>query len=342
MANATSSSGFNELAMCPYLQGYVWQRKYLTKGSYKHLVVVTSINFVSVVPTVLLNALVIFAVVTRHQLRRSKSTILLGCLAGADLLTGLVGQPIRIAAELQRILNTGTSCNALEKVSFLTFAGHSFATLGHLVLITIDRYIAIKKPLRYRDIVTSKRITTGVLTSWTVTMLAIIQEIILASINNDTKLYQIYMNIWTTTALVIASVSIIFIVGNYCYIFSETRRQQRLQTEHLTEDEVARIRKNNKSVKTLGMILGALILTYLPIIIFIVIIYSTDVEPHVMTILLSWIATFTMLGSLVNPVIYCWRMPKLRQAFLEILCLRQPETDNQPPKAIEMQIIHPH
>ena len=32
-----------------------------------------------------------------------------------------------------------------------------------------------------------------------------------------------------------------------------------------------------------------------------------------------------MLGSLCNPIIYCWRMKKLRHAFLEVLHLRKPE-----------------
>ena len=32
-----------------------------------------------------------------------------------------------------------------------------------------------------------------------------------------------------------------------------------------------------------------------------------------------------MLGSLCNPIIYCWRMKKLRHAFLDILHLRKPE-----------------
>ena len=78
-----------------------WRDEFLlTEGTYNHLVAIISINSISVLPTVLLNALVIFAVVTRKRLR-NKAAILLECLAGADLMTGLVGQPIRIATEVQ-------------------------------------------------------------------------------------------------------------------------------------------------------------------------------------------------------------------------------------------------
>ena len=45
-------------------------------------------------------------------------------------------------------------------------------------------------------------------------------------------------------------------------------------------------------------------------------------------------------GSLCNPVVYCWRKEELRQAFLDILHLRHPE-NNQSQEAIEVQIIQP-
>ena len=68
--------------------------------------------------------------------------------------------------------------------------------------------------------------------------------------------------------------------------------------------------------------------------------YSVNLGRPVLNCLASWVATFIMLSSLCNPVIYCWRMKKFRQAFLEILHLRNRET-NQPQETIEMQIIQP-
>ena len=166
MANTSSFIEFYNSEGCPYLEEVAWRDEFLlTEGTYSHLVTIISINSISVLPTVLLNALVIFAVATKERLR-NKSTILLACLAGADLLTGLVGQPIRIAVEVERILKKGTFCGALERVSFVSDGCHIFATLTHLVLITIDRYIAVKKPLRYQEIVTTRPVICGVLSAW--------------------------------------------------------------------------------------------------------------------------------------------------------------------------------
>ena len=224
MANTSSSNGLFKPAECPYLKDVAWRDEFLlTEGTYNHLLAIISINSISVLPTVLSNALVISAVATRGQLR-NESTILLACLAGADLLTGLLGQPIRIATEVQRILKKGTFCSALERVSTLSLIWHILATLTHLMLITTDRYIAIKKPLRYREIVTTRRVTVAVISGWAFTIFVTIQESILAAVNSDTNIYSIYLTISTITVTGFASISIIAIVGIYLYIFSETRR----------------------------------------------------------------------------------------------------------------------
>ena len=340
MANTSSSNGLFKPAECPYLKDVAWRDEFLlTEGTYNHLLAIISINSISVLPTVLSNALVIFAVATRGQLR-NESTILLACLAGADLLTGLLGQPIRIAAEVQRILKKGTFCSALERVSTLSLIWHILATLTHLVLITTDRYIAIKKPLRYREIVTTRRVTVAVISGWAFTIFVTIQESILAAVNSDTNIYSIYLTISTITVTGFASISIIAIVGIYLYIFSETRRQQRIEIEHLSVEEITTIRKNNKATKVLGIILITLIAAYLPTIISVIVYFSVNLEGRVLNCMASWVATLIMLGSLCNPIIYCWRMEKFRHAFLEIFHLRNSE-NNQPQEAIEVPVSQP-
>ena len=176
-------------------------------SAYNHLVAIISINSISVLPTVLLKALVIFAVVTRKR-------------------------------------------SNLERVSTLSLIWHKFATLTHLVLITVDRYIAIKKPLRYRDIVTTRRVTVAVLSVWTFAIFVVISEVILSGVNSGADMYNIYLTIWDLVLITVTSISIISIIRMYSYIFSETRRQQRSQTEHLSAEEIATIRRNNRAAKT--------------------------------------------------------------------------------------------
>ena len=135
---------------------------------------------------------------------------------------------------------------------------------------------------------------------------------------------------------------IVVIAYMYGYIYSESRRQKkRLQNEQLTQEEARKVNKDNKATNTVTIILGVLLLTYLPSIIWAAVTASSrnTIEPHVIAIVWSWTDTLVMLGSLSNLLIYCWRFKKLRHAFLEMLRLREPE--NSPPK-IEMAVIRRH
>lgn len=198
----------------------------------------------------------------------------------------------------------------------------------------------LKKPLRYREIVTTRRVTVAVISAFAFSIFVTTQESILAAVNSDTNIYSIYLTISTITVTSFASISIIAIVGIYLYIFSETRRQQRIEIEHLSVEEITTIRKNNKATKVLGIILITLIATYLPIIISVIVYFSVNLEGRFLNCMASWVATLIMLGALCNPIIYCWRMEKFRHAFLEILHLRSSE-NNQRQEAIEVPVSQP-
>ena len=318
-----SRSFSSEKEICNYVT--VWRTEYLGEDTYKHLIALASIDLMAALLTVLLNSLVIFAIVTRRRLQ-DNTTILLACLAGADLLTGLVALPIAFSVELKRLLDVGPFC-PLEKTYVATVAIVGFASLSHLVVISVDRFIAIKYPLRYQEIVTVKKIVISIILAWAITLLVTINETVLASIDSEGKVYSLFFNVTLIINLIFATFFLAAISLSYGYIYSETRRQlKRLNTEQLPQEEIEKVKKDRKAAITLAIILIALVMTYIPIILAAVAAsQNSNVPPRFLIILTSWVQTCVMLGSLCNPIIYCWRMKKLRRAFLEILHLRQPE-----------------
>ena len=312
---------------CTYLHGAVWQKTYLTENTYRQLIALTIINTVSVFPIILINALVIFAVATRRRLQ-TNSNILLACLASTDLLAGIFVQPLAIAMGLKRLLGVGPFCGTVEKSRAVAFVVVCFSSLNHLVLITINQYIAIRHSLRYHEIVTKRRLKSSLLLCSAITLFIAIQDIVLAAIDSKTTIFLVYINVRTIIFYTICSVGIAVIIYTYGYIFLETRRQnKRIHTEQLTHEEAKKMKKDKKTANTIAIFLGALSLSYLPIITGFLFIGGTKAsvtEPRLLTLVLIWCSTFVMLGSLVNPVIYCWRIKKLRGVFLEILYCRQP------------------
>ena len=279
-----------------------WQKEYLeNEDTKRHLVALASIDLAAIIPTILLNALVIFAVATRRRLRNN-STILLACLAGADLLTGFITLPIAFSLELKRLLNVGPFC-PLEKTFNVIMLMVSCASLSCLVVISIERYIAVKEPLRYQDIVTKKRLRLSVVLIWAFTLLMTINEIVLTLIDSERGFYSIYLKIAYVIQSAFVVLSIIVISLSYGYIYSETRRQiKRLQTEQLPQEEVQRIKKDRKAATTLAIILIALVISYLPGTIIASVITSSDtiLPPGFRCIIWSWGVTFAMLGPCVT------------------------------------------
>ena len=347
MTNVSLPSSTNlpdpDIEECRYLQGFVWRKMYLTEHTYKNLVALICVNSLAITPTILLNALVIFVVATKHRLQTT-SNILLACLAGTDFLAGLVVQPIAIAEHVKLASGFEPFCT-LQTVRVIAYFVVCYVSLSHLALISIDRYVAIKDALRYQEIVTKKRIKKGVSVAWAIAVVLTIQEIALAVIDSGSETYSVF---WKLTGVVAVMINLACLAGIcYCYgyMFSETRRQQkRLQTEQLSHEEAKRMRKDSKAANTLAIILGALIISYLPSIILLLAVatFSSDkLSPRVKAIFNGWATTSASLGSLANPIIYCWRNKKLRRAFLEICHVRHPENRAPDIEMIEIQRHRP-
>lgn len=321
---------------CNYPYQYeIWRKQHFTDVMHRNLVAVASINSIVVLPTIFLNALVIYEVATRRRLR-SNTNVLLACMAATDFLSGTILQPLAVAKELKYILGVGSSC-ILEKVYNIALAGVGFASVDHHVLISIERYIAIKNPLRYREIVTKQWLKTGVLLAWVLAVFVTTLEIFGVAVDSTTKLYSTYVQVMILIYTALGLVYMAIISYTNVYIFFQTRRhKKRIQNEQVTHEEAKRMKKDNRAANTLAIILGVLVLTSLPALLVMSTFFSNS-ETTLRTMLWKWALAFTSLRTVLNPIIYCWRVKKLRQTFLEILHVncQQPRIIGTGPQRIQ-------
>ena len=163
--------------------------------------------------TILLNLLVMVAVATKGRLQ-SKSNVAIACLATADLLVGIIGQPLMIAVTITTLQSKTTIETCLVQTAAKLFNNFLiFSSLAHLVLMSADRYLAIMYPYRYMFIVTKFSLLVASAITW-----------ILCSILHLFLL--INPSIFLSAHRVLGVAFIVLIVLCRAIVYKETRRHE--------------------------------------------------------------------------------------------------------------------
>lgn len=150
--------------------------------------------------------------------------------------------------------------------------------------------------------------------------------IFLAFLSIESDLYSILL---ITTHLLFIFVFVFYIaaiVFTPAAVFLVAKqKKRRLKTEQLPDEEAKRLKANKKAANTLTIILTALLFSYLSVIVLYgSATFSDDVvELRVLYISAAWSCTCGYVCSLLNPLIYCWRMKMLRGALFKKLHLRR-------------------
>ena len=259
------------------------------------------LNLLTCPLTVLLNTLVIIAVKTRPRLQNMHNLIL-ASMAGTDLAVGMVAQPVFIARETSRQKGGSISmyCN-LSTITMITGSLLSIASLFHLALISVESLIAMKYSLRYNDIATKRRLTAAIALCW-----------LFAAINVTLRL--------TGARITVFFVIIITPVIFYCHFsvyFVCRRHLHQMKSEQNSSEATTKFLEDRKAWKTTSIILGGLLLSFLPQLL------RATAQRQFSVPLLNSVEPLTfscvMLNSILNPVIYCWRSRVIRHALLQLL-----------------------
>ena len=141
-----------------------WQPSFVTTEMSVKLISITVINsFMS--PNAICFKVLLMMAVKRTPWLRNNCNVLLARLAGTDLITGALGQPLFVTKQIHRLtgcLESHSVC-VLQHVAAVCTNISVIASIEHLALPSIERYIAIKYPYRYLHMVTTPRLTSAVI-----------------------------------------------------------------------------------------------------------------------------------------------------------------------------------
>lgn len=232
------------------------------------------------------------------------SRLLLTCLAVTDLCVGLIAQPLYASFLLSQEHSKHCYYSAgLSNVIAVTFCGVSLLTLTG---ISVDRLLALLLGLRYRQVVTLRRVRLIVVTFW----LSSFALAIILVFYHDITIRIIYINML-----------LCIVTSTFCYIkiyVTISHHRARVQEEAHQQPNggpsmnIARYRKTVSSALWVQM---TLLVCYIPYGI-VSIFAHTGLRSPIFD--LAWDSTLTLLflNSTLNPFLYYWKIRHLRQVVM--------------------------
>ena len=226
------------------------------------------------------------------------------CLAVTDLCVGVIVQPLHAADIISDVRYMhATVFHYISKVAWAL----SMLLCGVSVLkstaISEDRLLALLLGLRYKHVVTLRRVRLVITCFW----------LICASAGT--------IRLWSNgvaTKLTIVAVALSVVVSIYCYtrIHLKLRHQQDQVQSHVNQGEVRggnsqmNVASYRRTVSTIFWVQLALVACYVPWVITVALLES-GIRSY-----LAWksAASLVLLNSSLNPILYCWKITGVKQA----------------------------
>ena len=323
---ATLSSQILSELFCPPIQTWVLSETALFK--------ITAATTIIICPvTILLNILVIIAVKKRRDLERNNSNILLASMAVADVLVGAVSMPLTIISDvlvLAKFLNPGVFCGIAFVNDTVLYIG-SCSSVYHLTVIAWERYVVIGEWANYKVIVTRGRVKKFARIAWLLAVLTPIPPSVMKIAGVEYK-YVVFVDI----ACVLPGTVCLMLIGFfYVRVFHGVRNQESENTRNF--GRLVKAKLATKVAKTTAILTVVVLISFIPSLVFLL---FGEIFPALRrSSFFRWTMLLAQLNSVFNPVLYCCRDRRFRDAFLEILKLKKP-TPCEQRKLRKVDFVH--
>ncbi|XP_071944233.1 adenosine receptor A3-like [Antedon mediterranea] len=265
------------------------------------------------------NALVLFVI--RHTRSYDEPQfVLLGSLAFVDLLTGMIAVPIYLSG---CILHRSLYLQNFYQCELQNIPSTIFISISvfHLLLIIVDRYVSIMKPLHYHKLITIRRIYFSIAMSWIMGcfygMIRLFGKI--KKIDGILFCYQMSrraFEVQSYVSLVLVPIGTILLMIMYFRIALEARKHEKNIVSIPVKTRKV-VRKRYRAAKTSALIIGAFVIAFLPYamkpVLYLVYQPSDLYWYNVIAKLLLY------MSSAVNPFIYVWRLQQFSCALRRLL-----------------------
>ena len=269
---------------------------------HNHLIVLLVLKGFVAITAFLGNTLILVALHKESSLH-APSKLLFRNLATTDFCVGLIVEPLFITYLISALKERWNIC----RYAFVIFniTGHILGgvSLFTLTAISVDRLLALLLGLRYRQVVTLKRIYRIVVVFWVV------------STAGATMLF------WSERIIawygcIKISLCVVTSVFSYAKIFltlhhNRVQAQSQVMRGHQDQKVQFNTVRYKKTVSSALWVQLGLIVCYLPFVIVEVLFLQRGVTSD---LFVAWFysATLILLNSSLNPILYCWKIREVR------------------------------
>ena len=265
-------------------------------------IIILSVNVPLSIIAFLGNVLIIVALLKPLSSLHPASKLLFGCLACTDLCVGIIIHPL-FANFLMTPHHSERCFSAQIPLATLgiLFCGVSLKSLS---AISVDRLLVLKLGLKYREVVTLRRVQILVAAFWL--------------LDAGSALVMFY-NARIGTNITFVVLILCTVTSAFCYtkIYITLRHHQTAvhdQGQQNAGGNALNIARYKKTVSSALWLQLTLVACYLPHgLLLSILAISGSVTP---SLALTWALTSTLFffNSSLNPFLYCWKMREVRQA----------------------------
>ena len=252
------------------------------------------------------NVVVLLAVYKTRSLR-TVSNFFICSLAVADLLVGLIVNPLYIAIVTLRVWVSDHPLYQAENYLWIqTLAMTTFS----LAAISIDRYIAVTKVFRYQEILTKNRCFVTIGSVWAFSATFASATFVIAP-GDSSKLW---------VACVVITVGIPLAIMTYCYYYIFQAAQSQSKKMRTNAAQITEITKQRKAAITVAIVVGLFVCLFTPNLVFSIFeVTATDYCQNVI-VYQHWLRAIwlALSSSACNPWVYAIRNRDYREAYKRI------------------------
>lgn len=237
------------------------------------------------------------------------------------ILQGLVVVPAYAVKRLELTNSPDWICDLFRFPYFL--CGHMLTL--NILMVALDRVIAIKFPFRYENIASKRRMTLALSLLWLLFIIIDLSPFINGSNIANSKCVYVPWSEWSIAVLILTIVvpMLVIIVG-YAWIWNLAVKHAR-QIQRGGKSESFRKRLNNtmelKATKTSALLVGMFFLCWAPIGIYYLVENLCDgCVAQTMSVNMQedfkfWVKAISFLSCIFSPLAYCWRTREFRKEF---------------------------